>query len=291
MPFEFSDHLIPLFQGHAASPGWTSETGHQPMGVTWHWTAMRSLSGARNVLGNDATLASRVSAHYGVGRSFDEGVDRYVTLENRSWHAGKGQVMRWDGKRSTQKTKGSRACIGIETTNVGFERNGHPAGSDWIEAVNTDCKWMMKIQPWPEEQFEMMVAIGKEILDRWPHIRWTDHHGHHDICPGYKQDVAGFPFARLLRAIYDDPDIPDIWGPLWTPESRQRILIALGYDLGQWADDGDWGHFSHRALEQFQIDSDAVVVPHWTTFTCLDAYRACEDQGLDFALTAATEVG
>ena len=110
----------------------------------------------------------------------------------------------------------------------------------------------MKVQPWTGEQFEMMVAVGKEILDRWPHIPPEHHHGHHDICPGYKQDVAGFAFAGLLRRIYEDETIPDIWGPLWTTTARQKVLLFLGYDLGPWGADGDWGEWSQRALDKFQ---------------------------------------
>ena len=281
MSFSINGFLIPLNKGHATSPGWTTATQKKPMGVTWHWTAMEKLKNARNVLGGNNTKKSRVSSHYCIGRDFAEGVDRYVTLENRSWHAGIDQKMRWDGAKSTNDTKGARACVGIETCNVGYERPGHPAESNWIEYANTDCKWRMKIQPWTDEQIEMMIHVGREIVERWPHIEWQHHHGHHDICPGYKQDVAGFPFAQVLRGIYGD-DIPDVWSALWSPESRQRILIALGYDLGTWLDDGDWGHFSHRALAQFQTDQGSLVVPHWTTFTCIDAYRECERRGLDF---------
>ena len=198
--------------------------------------------------------------------------------------------MLWDGTRSTEQKKGARACIGIETCNVGYSRPGHPESADWIEAVNTDCKWRMKIQPWTEEQIEMMVHVGKEIVERWPHIKWYHHHGHHDICPGYKQDVAGFPFARVLRSIYDDESIPDVWSPLWTPEARQRILIALGYDLGHWRDDGDWGHFSHRALAQFQSDQGAFIIPHWTTFTNIDAFNEIKNRGLNFSAVAETSL-
>jgi N-acetyl-anhydromuramyl-L-alanine amidase AmpD len=282
MSFAFNDGaLIPVKAGHSVSPGWTAETDSKPMGVTWHWTAIESLSDTRRVLGGPNAANKGVSsAHYGIGRSFAEGVDCYILLENRSWHAGKEQRIRWDGQRSDKATTGARACIGVETCNLGYERDGVPAGADWIEAVNTDCKWLMKVQPWTLEQFEMMVAVGREIIGRWPHIRPRAHHGHHDLCPGYKQDVGGFPFAALLRRIYEDESIPDVWGPLWTTRSRQRVLVRLGYSLGQWGADGNWGDWSQRALDAFQKDTGAVRVPHWTTFTCWDAYDALQGQGL-----------
>lgn len=289
MTFSITDHLIPIKPGHSVSRGWRKATDHRPMGVTWHWTAVESLAVTTRILGgNNAQSKGVSSAHYGIGRSFAEGIDRYVTLENQSWHAGKNQKMIWDGTRSRNEIKGSRSCIGIETCNLGYARSGHPAGPDWIRAVNTDSKWEMQIQPWTEEQFEMMIFVGREIRTRWPHIPYQHHHGHHDICPGYKQDVAGFPFAALLRVIYDDPTIPDIWTPLWNTIARQRVLIKLGYDLGNWKDDGDWGEWSQRALTRFQKDTGAVQIPHWTTFTCRDAHTRLTSMGHDLEKVANT---
>lgn len=289
MSFSFSDAaMIPIVPGQSVDKGWTAVTGNKPIGVTWHWTAIESLADTRRVLGGANAVNKGISsAHYGVGRTFAEGVDRYVRLEDRSWHAGKNQTIRWDGKKATNDTKAARTCVGVETCNVGYARDGFPAKPDWIEAVNTDCKWVMKIQPWTAEQMDMMVAVGKEIVARWPHIKPEHHHGHHDICPGYKQDVAGFPFAELLRRIYDDNTIPDVWSLLWTVLARQKVLICLGYDLGQWGPDGSWGDWSQRALEKFQSDSAAVKTPHWTTFTCWDAYRTLQARGITLAQAAA----
>ncbi|MBB2962972.1 N-acetylmuramoyl-L-alanine amidase [Methylobacterium sp. R2-1] len=281
MSFTFNDDaIIPLKAGHSVSKGWTSATDHKPMGVTWHWTAIIDLATTRRVLGGEnATNKGVSSAHYGIGRTFAEGVDRYVRLDNRSWHAGKEQRLRWDGKKSDGKTKGARACIGIETCNVGYERAGFPAKDDWITAVDTDSKWVMKVQPWTDEQVEMMISVGKEIIARWPHIPHAHHHGHHDICPGYKQDVAGFPFATVLRGIYEDPSIPDVWTVFWSTIARQKALLFLGYDLGPWGADGSWGEWSQRALDQFQNDIGAVRLPYWTSFTCWDMHRAIRARG------------
>lgn len=274
------DHLIPLQPGQSVSRGWTQWTEGRPQGVTWHWTATNDLATCRRLLGGANALRRGVaSAHYGIGRSFAEGVDRYVTLENRSWHAGVNQKLRWDGTRSNAHTSGARGCIGVETVNIGYARDGHPAEIDWIAAADTNCRWVMKVQPWPAEQFEMMTAVGKEIIARWPHIPYRHHHGHHDLCPGYKQDVAGFDFASLLRAIYDDPTIPDVWSRLWLPVQRQRALISLGYDLGPSADDGDWGRLSQHGLLRFQKDTGADEAGYWTTFTCWDVYDALRARG------------
>lgn len=285
MTFEIrEDWMIPVAPGHSVVAGWRDVTDRKPMGVTWHWTAGWTLDQCSRTLGGgNAAMKGISSAHYGIGRSFEEGVDRYVSLENQSWHAGKEQKLRWDGKKSTNATKGSRTTVGVETVNIGFAREGVPAAADWIEVTDTNCRWPMRIQPWPEEQFEMMVAIGKEIVARWPHIGHRAHHGHHDICPGYKQDVAGMDFARLLRRIYDDDTIPDVWTPLRSPKARQSALINLGYDLGHWGADGDFGDRSMAALDKFQKDRGAVRIGFWTSFTNWDVWDECRSRGLDFA--------
>jgi len=136
----------------------------------------------------------------------------------------------------------------------------------------------MRVQPWTEEQIFMMITVGKEIVARWPGIGVRDHHGHHDICPGYKQDVAGFPFARVLRGIYDDDTIPDVWTPLWLPRQRQEALVALGYDLGRSGVDGDWGRFSDAALRRFQRQHGMLENGMWTSFVNWKVYDVMADR-------------
>lgn len=269
---------IPFGSGHAVSRGWTKATEHEPKGVTWHWTATTSLAACNRILGGpNPSRRGKASAHCAVGRSFEEGVSRYVSLANRSWHAGVEQKLRWDGRRSTDATKGARACIGVETVNIGYERNNWSAGPDWIQAATPNGRRTLKVEPWTDEQVAMMVAVGKEIVARWPNIGPRDHHGHHDLCPTYKTDVVGFPFARVLRAIYDDPDLPDVWSGLWLPEGRQRALAELGFDPG--GIDGDWGRLSAAALREFQKAAGLDVNPWWTTWVCWAVHDMRERSG------------
>jgi N-acetyl-anhydromuramyl-L-alanine amidase AmpD len=233
--------------------------------------------------GANAERKGEASAHYGIGRSFDEGVDRYVSLENRSWHAGINQLYRWDGKALEDPNyKGSRSTIGIETVHMGHATPTFPAQPEWTEAASPSGR-KMRIQPWTEEQVEMMIDVGKEIIDRWPHIGPRDHHGHHDLCPTYKVDVAGFPFARVLRGIYDDPSIPDVWTPLWRTKQRQKALVALGHDLSPWGADGDWGQVSDHALRAFQRNNGMVTDGLWTTFTNWKVHDLLRARGLELA--------
>jgi N-acetyl-anhydromuramyl-L-alanine amidase AmpD len=286
MAIEINDEfLIPMARGNAVSRGWTTATGNQPMGVTWHWTATRTLDVVRQVLGGpDPKRKGEASAHYGIGRSLTEGVDRYVSLENRSWHAGLNQTFLWNGRLlANQRFKASRTTIGVETVNVGYERPGIQAKTTWIGCTSPNGQQQMRVQPWSAEQMNMMIEVGKEIIDRWPHIRPRDHHGHHDICPGYKVDVCGFPFARVLRGIYDDDTIPDVWSPLWRVKQRQKVLIALGYDLGHWGVDGQWGSVSNAALKAFQEDCGITGNGMWTSFTNWQVWESCRGKGIDLA--------
>jgi len=275
MGLRFNDHLIPLEAGQAVDRGWTAATGGRPVAVTWHWSATKNLAHCRRLLGGEnAERKGIASAHFAVGRSRAEGIDRYVTLDNRSWHAGKNQTLRWDGQPFTgPDDKGARTSIGIETIDAGYAREGFPAGADWIAAHSPDGRRPLLVEPWSDEQVEMMIELGREIVHRFPHIGPRHHHGHHDICPDYKLDVTGFPFARVLRGIYGDPEIPDVWTPFWSNRGRQRALAELGYGDHLPKAGGRWGAKSDAALRRFQRDHGRVPDGRWTVFVSWKAYE------------------
>lgn len=268
---------IPLEEGQAISAGWPEETGGRPRAVTWHWTATRTLDECNRLLGGaQAERKGLASAHYGVGRTLDEGIERYVGLDDRSWHAGKEQILRWDGRPMTRPAeKGSRTSIGIETVHFGYARRGWPSRDDWILAHSVDGSWAMRIAPWPEEQVELMAAVGREIVERWPHLGPRDHHGHHDLCPGYKVDPAGFPFARVLRRVYGDPTLPDPWTPSWSAAGRRRLLRQLGYAVSS-SEAETWTDADRRALRRFQRDRGFVADGLWTTAMAWQAFDALD---------------
>jgi hypothetical protein len=273
---------IPIEPGQAVSRGWTPATDNRPAGITWHWAVTRSLVDTRTVLGGAHALRrGRASAHYCIGKSFAEGIDEYVSLEDRSWHAGKNQTLRWDGAPSTAETQGSRSTIGIETVHMGFAAAGAP-----YTAAATPGGVTLRIEHWTEEQIQMAIELGRQILDRWPHIGPRDHHGHHDLCPvdpagnTYKIDVIGFPFARVLRGLYPDREIPDVWTPCWSVLGREKALAALNYTI---AADGRWTPRSTAVLKEFQRDIGMVENGLWTTFTCWAVYDVLRERGDDLA--------
>lgn len=278
--------MIPIESGQAVSTGWSYSDG-KPTSVTWHWTATWNRKACDKTLGGANALQKGVaSAHYCVGRSFREGISQYVDLENRSWHAGAGQTVRWDGKQASHGGKflsGSRVSIGIETVEIGYARKGVDKKDDWIEVYDSSGKRKMWVEPWTEEQIEMMIFVGKEILKKYPHIKPEDHHGHMDICPDRKDDPSlAFPFAKVLSGIYDKKVI-DIWSPFLLIEPRQKALQLLGYDLGKWGADGDWGQISDKALKQFQKDHDLFDNGQWSTFVCWKIYNALKAKNISIS--------
>jgi len=282
---DWEDHLIPLAKGQAVSRGWTSVTDKKPAGVTLHWTATKDLALCTKILGGaNALRKGAASCHWAVGRSFEEGIDQYVTMKNRSWHAGAGQTLDYlGGKRKNSSWSGARTTLGIEIVDIGYARKNLQVGfdgsdpKDWIPVDATNGRQRMMIQPWPDEQMTMLVKLGQHVIETHPHILPEHWHGHHDLCPGYKQDVMGFPFAEYLRAVYEDDSIEDIWTPFHFQKARQQALVDLGYSLGTSGPngdgvDGDWGRMSDAALRKLQIDTGMVENGEWTTFTCREVF-------------------
>jgi hypothetical protein len=111
----------------------------------------------------------------------------------------------------------------------------------------------------------MMIAVGREIVARWPQIGPRDHHGHHDLCPTWKTDPAGFPFARVLRGIYGDPGLPDVWSATWTAAGRRAALRRLGYATHHVIDENVWWQSDDLALRRFQRAEGLPVNGFFTT--------------------------
>src|SRR5260370_23756213 len=147
MPLTNGDWLLPLEPGQAVSVGWGFPT--LPLGITWHWSATRDLLTLSRVLGGkNPVRKGQASAHFGVGRSTQEGVNQYVALENRSWHAGINQLFRWDGQAlASPNDKASRTTVGVETVSIGFARAGVSAAPDWIDVDTPAALTHLQVQP------------------------------------------------------------------------------------------------------------------------------------------------
>jgi N-acetylmuramoyl-L-alanine amidase len=117
----------------------------------------------------DAPL-SRVSAHYVV----DEAGQIYslVPEEHRAWHAGASS---WEGDGDV-----NGRSIGIEIVN-----GGHDFG----------------LPDFADAQIDGVIALLKEIFERWPELGPKRVVAHSDIAPGRKADPGEkFPWKRLADA-------------------------------------------------------------------------------------------
>jgi N-acetylmuramoyl-L-alanine amidase len=190
--------------------------------VVLHYTGMQDAQTALNRLTDPAPIAgrypgpwqpfdvvkdaplSRVSAHYVV----DEAGQVYslVPEEHRAWHAGASS---WEGEGDV-----NARSIGIEIVN-----GGHDFG----------------LPDFPDAQIEAVIALLREIFERWPELTPARVVAHSDIAPERKEDPGEkFPWKRLADAGVS------IW-PKETPvrhapgEDRvgrvQQQLAAIGYGV------------------------------------------------------------
>ena len=208
---------------------------------------------------------------------------RYAGVDRVTHHAGAGVLRRINGAEATPITKHSGGyyrhlgnyntsynSVGIETCNFGYARRSRQTGkttvaakADWPyiipkhgrtvtnwrnkgKGVPSSRKWW-RIEPWPPEQIALCIYLGKHIVSELPHITMRNHHGHHDTCPIRKIDIIGFPFARVLRSVYPDEIVPDVWSHFLvsvnrgndrrtTTHPRQLALLQFNYEMGNSTD-------------------------------------------------------
>lgn len=144
-------------------------------------TSLRRLTDPEPVAGNypgpwqpfdvvaDAPLP-KVSAHYVV----DEAGQIYslVPEEHRAWHAG---ASNWEGEGDV-----NGRSIGIEIVN-----GGHDFG----------------LPDFPDAQVDAVIALLKDIFQRWPDLNPSRVVAHSDIAPERKMDPGEkFPWKRLADA-------------------------------------------------------------------------------------------
>ena len=221
------------------------------------------------------------------------GIMRYAGVDRVTNHAGVGVERRINGAKSTSnKHKTSWNSVGIETCNIGYARiqgkwldkdkgikrtvrkTVHAPKDDWLYIIpknaakvtnwrtwgknsksNPKKRDWWRIEPWPPEQIAMCIYLGKHIISQLPHITMRDHHGHHDTCSQRKVDIIGFPFARVLRCVYPDEIVPDVWsqfvvsvnrgnGRRTTYQSRQTALLQFNYDMKSSIDEDECTHIA-----------------------------------------------
>jgi N-acetylmuramoyl-L-alanine amidase len=152
----------------------------------------------------DAPLP-RVSAHYVVGEAGE--IYSLVPEEHRAWHAGASS---WEGEGDV-----NARSIGIEIVN-----GGHDFG----------------LPDFPDAQIDAVIALLRDIFERWPELNAKRVVAHSDIAPERKADPGEkFPWKRLADAgvsiwpehvavqLSDDDPVTDV----------QQQLALIGYDVKQ----------------------------------------------------------
>lgn len=259
---------------HVQSPNYTKGfISPYPDAICHHYTAGLTLQEARRTVAynpnNPGNKPNRndASAHFCIGNPDNgEGLDQWVSVCDRSWHAGKGQQLNKGHKPRGVRVAASTS-IGIEVVGLGRDIAG-PKRTQ-IRAASDDGDYYFWFA-YPEKQVDLIVDVCKAIVKVvYPSmIGPDDHQGHSDYCPGRKDDPGPvYPYVDIIRRVYGltEERYPDWWTPFRTVKTRQRALILLGFDVGKAKDDDRWGKGSADALSSYLASRGMSPIPAFTT--------------------------
>lgn len=146
-----------------------------------------------------ANPASKVSAHYGVGKA--GAVHQYVLDTDQAWHAGRVYKPTWKGVHAGVSP--NRYTIGIE----------HEGKADDV---------------WPDAMLDASASLIRELCTRWAIPIDRDHVvGHREIyarktCPGSRVDLDALVRQARREAVSPPTGAPD-GGPYNFVEDRGRV--------------------------------------------------------------------
>jgi len=121
-------------------------------------------------------------------------------------------------------------------------------------------------QTMPDAQFKAGVELLKWLKKEVPTAKIIDGHKRWQStsCPG-----KNFPLQRMINEANNiDTSNTNISSPSTalrqgdkgdSVKELQSKLIKLGYDLGQWGADGDFGNATNIAIKKFQQDNNLTV--------------------------------
>ncbi|WP_319024701.1 N-acetylmuramoyl-L-alanine amidase [Microbulbifer hainanensis] len=178
-----------------------------------------------------------VSAHYLVPESNDPSyphddlrVYQLVDENRRAWHAGPS---RWG-----HRTEINDQSIGIEIVN---KSHCFPPVESAPELASEETCVFPDYDP---RQIELLIALSKDILARYPEITPTHVIGHGDVVPQRKIDPGPrFPWEKLARAgigaWYDDAVVQRNMEYLQGNTSSDRDSVR--HRFAQWLSDYGYG--------------------------------------------------
>ena len=181
--------------------------------------------------------ASPVSSHYLIPESNDPSyphsdlrVYQLVDENRRAWHAGPGKWI--------DRTQVNDQSIGIEIVNKSYCQP--PVESGEVEAGEENC-FFPEYDP---KQIELLIALSRDILARYPDIHPTHVIGHGDVIPQYKIDPGPkFPWQQLadagIGAWYEDEAVKRHLDFLQGNTSSDRESVRRRF--AQWLADYGYG--------------------------------------------------
>lgn len=180
---------------------------------------------------------SPVSSHYLIPESNDPSyphsdlrVYQLVDENRRAWHAGPGKWI--------DRTQVNDQSIGIEIVNKSYCQP--PVESGEAEAGEENC-FFPEYDP---KQIELLIALSRDILARYPDIHPTHVVGHGDVIPQYKIDPGPkFPWQKLaeagIGAWYEDETVKRHLDFLQGNTSSDRESVRQRF--AQWLSDYGYG--------------------------------------------------
>lgn len=181
--------------------------------------------------------ARPVSAHYLLPERNDPSyphsdlrVYQLVDENRRAWHAG---ASRWE-----DRTEINDQSIGIEIVNKSY---CFPPVEEAPESASESTCVFPDFDP---EQIELLIALSKDILRRYPDISPTHIIGHGDVVPQRKIDPGPrFPWEKLAQAgigaWYDDAVVQRNMEYLRGNTSSDRNSVR--HRFAQWLADYGYG--------------------------------------------------
>lgn len=190
-----------------------------------------------------ALTGENVSSHYLVPNLKDKTyidagfkelrIFNLVDESERAWHAG---VSSWGNRNNINDTS-----IGIEIVNEASFQNGE-----------------FTFPPYPAEQIQVVMALVKNILERYPYISPTNVIGHSDIAPGRKTDPGPyFPWKELydagLGAWYDEETKNDFLVKFRKKIPERAVIVKMLKDYGYNTRNLEASHGFKDLIQSFQL--------------------------------------
>lgn len=143
----------------------------------------------------------------------------------------------------------------------GFNQGAGVIGENH-RTIHIGCQGAFQTQTPPESQINSVIELCKWLKKELPNAKQVVGHNYFGgtSCP-----ERNFPLQRVVNTVNNNINIPSN-PPLLrqgdkgeTVRELQSKLIELGYDLGHWGADGDFGNATNTAVRQFQTDNKLTV--------------------------------